>query len=444
MAIRVGMVSLGCPKNQVDAEVMLAKMQQAGFELVPDAAMADVVVINTCGFIEEAKQESIDQILEFAKLKEEGRIQKIIVTGCLSERYQEELANEMPEADAVLGIGANKDIVGLITKTVLDGERVQSFPPKAALPLDGERVLTTLPHYAYLKIAEGCDNRCTYCAIPYIRGAYRSRTMESILAEARELAAKGVKEIVLVAQDTTRYGEDLYNGKSMLPELLRNLCQIDGVHWYRILYAYPDRISDELLEVMASEPKIAKYLDLPLQHVDSDVLHSMNRRGSVEETTALIRRIRAKVPGITLRTTLLVGFPGETKKQFGELCEWVKEMKIERLGCFAYSQEEGTPAAKMRNQLPEEEKQRRADIVMQTQMDIHERNNQKMLGKTVEIMVEGFDKYAECFFGRGEADAPEIDGQIFFHSSTAHEFGDLVRVKITETLDYDLIGELID
>ena len=444
MAIRVGMVSLGCPKNQVDAEVMLAKMKKAGFELVPDAAMADVVVINTCGFIEEAKQESIDQILEFAKLKEEGRIKKLIVTGCLSERYQNELADEMPEVDAVLGIGANTDIVGLITKTVLEGERVESFPPKEVLPLEGERVLTTLPHYAYLKIAEGCDNRCTYCAIPYIRGPYRSRPMESVVAEAEELAAKGVKEIVLVAQDTTRYGEDLYGGKSMLPELLRRLCRIDGVHWYRILYAYPDWISDELLEVMASEPKIAKYLDLPLQHVDAEVLKRMNRHGSVEETTALIRRIREKVPGITLRTTLLVGFPGETKKQFGELCEWVKEMKIERLGCFAYSQEEGTPAAKLSGQLPEEEKQRRADIVMQTQMDIHERNNQKMIGKTVEIMVDGFDKYAECFFGRGEADAPEIDGQIFFHSTTPHEFGDLVRVKITETLDYDLVGELVD
>ena len=438
MAIRVGMVSLGCPKNQVDAEVMLAKMKKAGFELVPDAAMADVVVINTCGFIEEAKQESIDQILEFAKLKEEGRIKKLIVTGCLSERYQNELADEMPEVDAVLGIGANTDIVGLITKTVLEGERVESFPPKEVLPLEGE------PHYAYLKIAEGCDNRCTYCAIPYIRGPYRSRPMESVVAEAEELAAKGVKEIVLVAQDTTRYGEDLYGGKSMLPELLRRLCRIDGVHWYRILYAYPDWISDELLEVMASEPKIAKYLDLPLQHVDAEVLKRMNRHGSVEETTALIRRIREKVPGITLRTTLLVGFPGETKKQFGELCEWVKEMKIERLGCFAYSQEEGTPAAKLSGQLPEEEKQRRADIVMQTQMDIHERNNQKMIGKTVEIMVDGFDKYAECFFGRGEADAPEIDGQIFFHSTTPHEFGDLVRVKITETLDYDLVGELVD
>lgn len=267
--------------------------------------------------------------------------------------------------------------------------------------------------------------------------------MEDVVAEAESLAQRGVKEIVVVAQDTTRYGEELY-GKPMLAELLRRLCRVEGVKWYRVLYAYPDRVTDELLEVMASEPKIAKYLDLPLQHVNGEVLKRMNRTGDSASITALIRHIRQKVPGITLRTTMLTGFPGETKAAFGELCEWVKEMKIERLGCFAYSQEEGTPAAKLDGQLDEEEKQRRAELVMNAQLTVHERNNRKMVGKTVELLVEGFDKYAECFFGRGEADAPEIDGQIFFHSDVPYEFGDVVHVKIDDVLDYDLLGSIVD
>lgn len=441
MAIRIGMVSLGCPKNQVDAEVMLAELKSHGFELVPDAALAEVVVINTCGFIEEAKQESIDQIIEFGKLKQEGRIKMLVVTGCLAERYQQELAKELPEVDVILGIGANSEIPSLIKKAFVEKDKVLSFPPKSCLPLEGERVLSTLPHYAYLKIAEGCDNRCTYCAIPSIRGPYRSRKIEDILEEAKWLASSGVKEIVLVAQDTTRYGTDLY-GELSLAKLLKQLCSIEGVKWYRILYAYPECITDELLEVMASQPKVAKYLDLPLQHVDSQVLKRMNRRGDVVSLTQLIRHIRKMVPGITLRTTLIAGFPGETKQQFGELCEWVKEMKIERLGCFAYSQEENTPAALLDGQLDEETKQHRAEIVMETQMEIHERLNQKMVGKTVTLLVEGFDKYAECYFGRGEMDAPDIDGKVFFSAEEPLEFGDEVRVKIEEALDYDLIGAL--
>lgn len=443
MAIRVGMVSLGCPKNQVDAELMLAKLRAAGMELVPDAALAEVVVVNTCGFIEEAKQESIDQILEFAKLKEEGRIKLLVATGCLAERYQEELERELPEVDVVAGIGANPDIVGLITKAYLDHTHVSAYPPKTALPLNGARVLTTLPHYAYLKIAEGCDNRCAYCAIPDIRGGYRSRPMEQIVEEAQWLADSGVKEIVVIAQDTTRYGEDLY-GTLKLAELLRRLCRIDGVKWYRVLYAYPDRVTDELLDVLANEPKMAKYLDLPLQHVNGEVLRRMNRRGDAASLTRLIRHIRQRVPGITLRTTLIAGFPGETKAQFGELAEWVKEMKLERLGCFAYSQEEGTPAAQLDGQLDMDEKQRRADIIMETQLRVHERYCQRMVGRTVEVLVEGFDKYAGCYFGRGEADAPEIDGKIFFSADKPLEFGDEVCVTIEEALEYDLIGSLAE
>lgn len=339
MAIKVGMVSLGCAKNQVDGEMLMASLKNAGFELSDDAALADVAIVNTCGFIESAKQESIDEILELATLKKEGRIKKLVVTGCLAERYREEIHKELPEVDGVFGIGANGDIAACI-ESVLEGF-TQRFPEKEKMPLCGDRELSTPSYFAYLKIAEGCDNRCTYCAIPLIRGGYRSRTMESIEQEARALVENGAKELILIAQDTTRYGLDLY-GEYSLAKLLRRLCKIEKLHWIRVLYCYPDAITDELLETIAEEEKIVKYIDLPLQHASGKVLSAMNRRGDRESLTVLMQKIRAKIPGVTLRTTLITGFPGETEADFTELAEFVKEVQFERLGCFAYSQEEDT------------------------------------------------------------------------------------------------------
>lgn len=436
------MVSLGCPKNQVDAELMLARFKNAGFEITADAGVADVVVINTCGFIEDAKRESIENILEFCGLKKEGRIKCVAVTGCLAERYREEVAKEIPEADVILGIGANNDIVQAVL-TALNGKKVESFPEKLALPLSGERVLTTLPFFAYLKIAEGCDNCCSYCAIPAIRGPFRSRPIDEVVQEAEHLARNGITELVLVAQDTTRYGEDLY-GQSMLPELLGQLNAIEGLKWIRVLYCYPERITDELIDAIANNSKVVKYLDIPIQHCDEAVLRAMNRRGSRRELTALIKKLRERIPGITLRTTLIAGFPGETKQQFAELCDFVKEMKFDRLGCFAYSQEEGTAAAKMDGQLEEKEKHRCADIIMTEQATISERLTQKFIGKTVEVVVEGFDRYAECFFGRTAMDAPEIDGKIFFTAAGKLPIGRYVKVKIDGIMDYDLTGTVIE
>ena len=341
MAIKVGMVSLGCPKNQMDAELMLANLEQAGYEITADSGYADVVIVNTCGFIADAKQESIENILEFAQLKKEGQIQKIIVTGCLAQRYQQELAEEIPECDAVLGLGANGDIAAVVEQ-VMAGQTIRSFPSRDSWCLDGSRVLTTPHFFAYLRIADGCDNRCAYCAIPNIRGNLRSRSMEHILSEARALVSTGVKELVLVAQDTTVYGRDLY-GEGRLPELLTELCKIDDLKWIRLLYCYPEHITDDLLTVMAREEKVLPYMDIPLQHAAGNVLRRMHRPGNRESLTALIGRIRAAVPDITLRTTVMVGFPGETEEDFEELCEFIKDAKFQRLGCFAFSPEEDTP-----------------------------------------------------------------------------------------------------
>lgn len=442
MAVKVGIVSLGCPKNQVDAEMLFGRLQQGGYELVGDAALADVAIINTCGFIESAKQESIDEILNFCTLKGEGRIKHVIVTGCLAERYRDEVLKEIPEADAVVGIGCNADICGIIDR-VMQGEQPVCIGPKQDLPLEGERVLTTLPYYAYLKIAEGCDNCCSYCAIPMIRGRFRSRAMEPILEEAASLARDGIKELVVVAQDTTRYGEDLY-GRPMLPELLRELCKIEGLAWIRLLYCYPERITDELLEVIATEPKVAKYLDIPIQHADADILKAMNRTGNAEWLLGLMEKIRKKVPGITLRTTLIAGFPGETEEQFETLVGFVKAAKFERLGCFAYSQEENTPAGRMDGQLPEEVKERRAELVMLEQMRIHDAYNEQKIGATVKVITEGYDRYGEVYFGRTEADAPDIDGKVFFSSEKKRTMGDFVDVEVDEVMDYDLIGHALD
>ena len=442
MAVKVGIVSLGCPKNQVDAEQLFGRLNQAGYELVGDAALADVAIINTCGFIESAKQESIDEILSFCTLKGEGQIKHVIITGCLAERYREEVLKEIPEADAVVGIGCNGDICKVVER-VLAGEQFTCTAEKTALPLEGERVLTTLPYYAYLKVAEGCSNCCTYCAIPSIRGPFRSRRMEDVIKEAESLARDGIKELVVVAQDTTRYGEDLY-GASALPELLRRLCRIDGFEWVRLLYCYPERITDELLDVIASEPKAAKYLDIPIQHADADVLKAMNRTGDFDWLLSLVKRIREKVPGITLRTTLIAGFPGETEQQFETLVEFVKQAKFERLGCFAYSQEENTPAGRMPNQLSEEVKERRAELVMLEQMRIHDAYNAAKVGQKLRVVTEGYDRYGEIYFGRSEADAPDIDGKVFFSSGEKHAMGDFVMVEVDDVMDYDLIGHVVE
>lgn len=443
MAYKVGIISLGCAKNRVDAEMLLYRIRNAGFKLCEDVAMADVAIINTCGFIESAKQESIEEILELAELKKEGKIKAIIVTGCLAERYKEEVMKEIPEADAVVGIGANDDIVKIINE-VLEGKKQQCFPDKLLLPLEGGRIQSTPYYYAYLKIAEGCDNHCTYCAIPMIRGKFRSRKMEDIIEEAKHLAQNDVKELVVVAQDTSLYGKDIY-GELMLAKLLKKLCEIEGIKWIRVLYCYPDKITDELLQVMTEEEKIVKYLDLPLQHCNGRVLKTMNRKGNREELTALIKKIREKVPGIVLRTTFIAGFPTETEEEFAELESFAKDIKFERVGCFAYSQEENTPAAKLEPQISEEVKERRAEIIMENQQEIMEEFCQKLDGKTIEVLVEGFDQYAECFFGRSAWDAPEVDGSVFFTTSGRRPApGEFVKVKIDDFLNCDPIGEMVE
>lgn len=441
MPIKVGMVSLGCSKNLVDSERMLAKLRKKGYELVTEPGLADIAVVNTCGFIQSAKEEAIETILELGALKKDGTLKKIIVTGCLTERYRQEAAELFPEADAVVGIGNNKDIVDILDH-VLAGERVVDFAPKLDLELTGERIISTMPFFAYLKIAEGCSNCCSYCAIPQIRGKFRSVPMEDVLAEARWLAENGVTEVVVIAQDTTRYGEDLY-GESKLPELLKKIAEIDGIRWIRVLYCYPERITDELLDIIADEEKIVKYLDIPIQHCNGEILSRMNRWGSEAELEALFAKIREKVPGIILRTTLITGFPGETEEQFTELAEFVKRIRFDRLGCFAYSREEGTKASEFPEQIDRETAERRADNIMEQQLLISAENNEKLLGTEQIAVTEGFDRFAECYFGRTAADAPDIDGKVFFTSEEKLSSGDYVTIKITDTLDYDLIGEVI-
>lgn len=438
---KISMVSLGCAKNRVDAEMLLYKLKQAGYEITDDPAFCDAAIVNTCGFIESAKQESIDEIIELGRLKDEGKIKAIVVTGCLAERYKEQVAKQLPEADAVIGIGANADIVSVVDKA-LNNEKYTSFPDKLSLPLNGERLQSTPFYTAYLKVAEGCDNRCAYCAIPLIRGGFRSRKLEDIVKEAKTLVQNGVIELNVIAQDTTRYGEDLY-GKYMLPTLLKELCKIDGVRWIRVLYCYPDRITDELLDVMAQEDKIVKYMDIPLQHCNKKVLRDMNRRGDKESLTKLLNKVRQKVPGVVLRTTLIAGFPDESEEEFEELCQFVKEVHFDRLGCFAYSQEEDTPAAEMQNQIDEDVKEKRAEIIMNEQRPIAEDYCKNAIGKTLDVLVEGYDRYGECFFGRSFADAPEVDPVVFFTTNGKRvSAGEMVSVKITDYLDLDLVGEL--
>ena len=438
----VGIISLGCAKNRVDAEMMLDTLRKAGYKIIDDPALADVAIINTCGFIESAKQESIDEILELAKLKEEGRIKALIATGCMAERYREQMMKELPELDAVVGIGGNGDISKVVSR-VLENRKVELFPDKRQLPLEGGRIQSTEYYYAYLKIAEGCDNHCTYCAIPMIRGGYRSRKMEALVSEAEELAKNGVKEIIVIAQDTTKYGVDLY-GEYKLAELLKKLCAVEGLEWVRVLYCYPEAITDELIDVFASEEKLVKYMDIPLQHCDEKVLKRMGRGGSRQQLTELVAKLRERIPGMVLRTTFITGFPGETEEQFEELAEFSKEIGFERMGCFPYSCEEDTPAARMPDQIDDDVKERRAEILMEQQQLTMERYNEKLIGTVIDVLVEGFDRYAECFFGRSRADAPDVDGKVFFTSGGRKpQPGEIVKVRVFDSLDVDPLGELV-
>ena len=442
MSYTVGFVSLGCAKNRVDAEMMMFQLNKAGYKLIQDAAMADVAVINTCGFIESAKQESINEILELARLKKEGKIKAIVVTGCLAERYNSQIMQELGEVDAVVGIGKNADIAEVVRRA-LEGERVEEFPDKHLLPLDGGRVQSTEQHWAYLRIADGCDNCCTYCAIPLIRGRFRSRSMESIVEEAKRLVHNGVQELNVIAQDTTRYGEDNY-GRLMLPELLRQLCAIEGLRWIRLLYCYPDRITDELLDVIREEDKIVKYIDLPLQHCDGRILRAMNRRGDKDSLLRLVAHIREMIPGVVLRTTLIAGFPGETDEDFESLSDFVDKARFERLGCFAYSQEEDTPAALLDGQVDEDVKEHRAELIGEQAAVIMNEWCEQQIGREIDVLVDGFDRYADCWTGRSVFDAPEVDPCVFFTIGDVRPaIGEMIRVKITDHLDCDLVGEMV-
>jgi ribosomal protein S12 methylthiotransferase len=438
---KIGMVSLGCPKNQIDAEIMLKSLSDAGFELTPNEAEAEIIIVNTCGFIESAKAEAIENILEVSAYKKDGNLKTLIVTGCLAERYRDDIKEQMPEVDVVVGLAGNNDIVNIV-KNAVNGRTNSVFGKKEDLKISGERILTTPFYTAYIKIAEGCDNCCTYCAIPGIRGKYRSRKKEDILKEAESLAKSGVKELVVVAQDTTRYGTDLY-GEPKLADLLNDLCKVEGIEWIRILYTYPELITDRLINTIAQNEKIVNYLDIPLQHASGEVLRRMNRSGDKESLLALIEKIRAKIPDITLRTTFITGFPGETEDDFTELCEFVKEVKFDRVGCFAYSEEEDTPAASFPDQVPMQLRVDRSEIVMNDQLGVTLEKNALKCGSTVEVLVEGYDDYIKCFFGRSHADAPDIDGKVFFTSKEPLHMGDIVNVLINDSLEYDLLGEKI-
>lgn len=440
MAEKIGMVSLGCPKNQVDAERLLFTLKEAGYEITAEEQKAEIIIVNTCGFIESAKTEAIENIVEVAEYKKTGCLKGLIVTGCLAERYKEQIMEQMPEVDAVLGIGANDSIVETV-RAVLDGKKTESFPEKEKLSLCGDRILTTPFYTAYLKIAEGCSNRCTYCAIPDIRGSFRSLPIEDCVAQAKKLAENGVKELVVVAQDTTNYGADLY-GKPCLARLLKELCAIDGIHWIRTLYTYPDKITDELLDLMAAEEKLVPYLDIPIQHCNDRILKRMNRKGNKDDITALVEKIRNKIPDITIRTSLITGFPGEGEEEFTELCEFVKKVRFDRLGCFAYSAEEDTPAAEFEDQVDMQIRVDRSENIMNDQMTVAEEKNREKIGKTLEVLVEGYDSYIKCFFGRSRADAPEIDGKVFFTAEHSLAVGSFVNVHINDVIEYDLLGEM--
>ncbi len=440
---KVSFISLGCSKNLCDTEVMLANLHKAGFDITFTPEEAEIIIVNTCGFIESAKRESIDNILDAAQLRKWGKCKHLIATGCLVERYREQVMEELPELDGILGVGSLEDIAEAC-RTVMRGEKYSSFRDKESCPLGGARVLTTAPHTAYLKIAEGCDNRCTYCAIPLIRGRLRSRTVEDIVNEARQLEKMGVKELNLIAQDTTRYGLDLY-GEYSLARLVREICAATDIPWIRLLYCYPDKITDELVAELRDNPRLVKYMDIPIQHISDKILRAMNRHGDRREIESAIERLRREVPGITLRTTAMVGFPGEGEEEFAELCEFVKTVGFDRFGAFTYSPEEDTAAAEYDGQIDEQVKQDRYDILMQTQLTVTEEKNGNMIGKELVVLCDGYDSVAEIYFGRSEADAPDVDGKIYFGAPKGRYFpGDFVTVRITEALDYDLIAEPVE
>ncbi len=431
------MISLGCAKNLVNSEQMLYLMSEAGYTLLPDPDGADLVLINTCGFIDAAKSEAIDNILEMAELKKAGRLGGIIVTGCLAERYKDSIREELPEIDAVLGAGSFKDIVSA-ADSVLAGRCTSLFGDQSAPVDEIPRVVTTGPGWAYLRIAEGCNNFCAFCAIPFIRGRYRSRSMENILEEAEDLAAHGVKELIVIAQDITRYGTDLY-GKRSLAELCRRLSEIEGIRWIRLHYLYVDQFDDELIEEIASNDKIVKYLDIPIQHINNAILKRMNRRGTGEDIRALFKKLRERIPGLVLRTSLIAGLPGEGEREFEELCQFLREARIERVGVFPFSPEEGTPAAQMEH-VDEEEARRRADLILELQAPIMEDFCQSFVGKPLEVLCEGYDEDSGLLTGRCYADSPDIDGQVLFEGEAPE--GEIVSVVIDSTEDGLLFGHL--
>ena len=438
----IGFISLGCAKNQVDCERMMYRVQEAGHTVKEDVAGSDVVVINTCGFIDSAKSEAIDYILQTAELKKQGLVGKILVTGCLSQRYQGEILKELPEVDGILGTGSYTEVVPAI-EALLEDRQVSEFGSIDAPEQETGRVVTTPEHYAFIKIAEGCDNRCAYCIIPYLRGRYRSRQLDDILYEARLLADSGVKELMVVAQDTSRYGTDFPEHKRLLPELLRRLCEIQGLHWIRVHYVYPDEIDDELIDVIASQPKIVKYLDIPIQHCNDKILKLMNRRGDGEFLRQLLAKLRARIPGLVIRTSLITGLPGEGEEEFQELCDFLRETKMERVGAFAFSPEEGTPAAKMEF-VDAEVAAQRAEIIEMIQSEIMDEYNAAQIGKTLEVLVDGYDEETEQFYGRTYADSPDIDGRVWIASDEPVREGQFVMVKIDGCRDGDLAGFVVE
>ena len=439
---KIGFISLGCAKNQVDCERMMYRVREAGHTVKEDIPGSDVVVINTCGFIDSAKAEAIDYILQTAALKAQGLVGKILVTGCLSQRYQQDILTEMPEVDGILGTGSYTEIVPAIEELLKDTQ-VADFASINAPEQETGRIVTTPEHYAYIKIAEGCDNRCAYCIIPYLRGRYRSRQLDDVLYEARLLADSGVRELIVVAQDTSRYGTDLPGRRRLLPELLRKLCEIEQLHWIRVHYVYPDEIDDEFIDVMASEPKIVKYLDIPIQHCNSKILKLMNRRGDGEFLRALFAKLRARIPGLVIRTSLITGLPGEGEEEFQELCDFLREQRLERVGAFAFSPEEGTPAAKMAF-VDNETAVKRAEAIEMLQSGIMDAYNASMTGKTLEVLVDGYDEEMEQFYGRTYADSPDIDGRVWISSEEPVREGEFVMVKIDGCIDGDLSGYVLE
>ena len=440
--MKIGFVSLGCPKNRCDTEVMLKELMDAGYEITPEETDADIIVINTCAFIESAKREAIDNILDIAWLKKNHSLKGIVVTGCLPERYRDEILKEFPEVDAVLGVGSIHNIAEAVNE-VAAGKKYSSFEDKNEVRLGGDRILSTPEYTAYIKIAEGCNNRCTYCAIPSIRGKMRSRDMDSIVAEAKDLEAIGVKELCVVAQDTTAYGIDIYE-RYALPELLQRLVDETSIPWIRILYCYPDKITDELIDVMKRNDRILNYIDMPLQHISNPILKKMNRKGDSECIKAVIKKLRDNLPNVIIRTTFIVGFPGETQKDYNALLHFMKQTKFERAGVFAYSREEGTPAYNFTPRVPEQKKQDRADTLMDIQLDVSAAFLRSLLGKTITVLCEEFDPVSEVHFGRSYADAPDIDGKVYFRANKRIAPGSFVKVKIEEMLDYDVIGTALE